>query len=192
MVRHATFLILLTMMIVCASPYARADLGPSEDELQSRITEIETRLEKARGESANYESGLIKAMIDLRIQVMEATIDMLQQKMDSFFSFIDLDYTVDGHPVPPISKQELSTLRDTIASLEAEIEQERAKAAQYKGGLILSMILAQIETKKVTLASLQMRYLTAQYGIPLFQLEAPRVNGETEKGRNIVEDKDAL
>ena len=170
-------------------------LGPSTEELEADLANVRRQIVEADKEVSKYEGGLILVQIRLRIETLKNTEAMLEQKRLSIVRAIRLDYTIDGKPQPTVSAEELSPLEDDIKTLEAEINQQTAEAAIYSGGLIKFMKLSAIETSRVTLATLKMRYLTAKHGIPIFGFERSGAGDpprSEEKPGRVVEDKEAL
>ncbi len=170
-------------------------LGPSTEELEADLTNVRRQIVEADKEASKYKGGLLLVMIRLRVETLKNTEAMLEQKRLSIVRAILLNHTIDGKPQPTVSAEELSALEDDIKALEAEINKQTAEAAIYSGGLIKVMKLSAIETSRVTLATLKMRYLTAKHGIPIFGFEGSGTGDpprSEEKPGRVVEDKEAL
>lgn len=142
------------------------ELSPLEIEqvnnLKSELAATEQSLSSAKLDQEKYAGGLIKSLIQTRTEVLETNKALLQQRINAIESGAKIDIVIEGvQENPELAKQ----LEDEIINIEKEIEEGRKDAANYTGGLVLSMKLASIATQEQTLAMLQQKYLSAKYGI---------------------------
>ncbi|MDA4253848.1 hypothetical protein NY763_20865, partial [Escherichia coli] len=63
-----------------------------------------------------------------------------------------------------------------IDSLDAKINEAKADARQYSGGLIKVLKLSTVATEEQTMAMLQQKYLTAKYGLAEVKLASVQDN----------------
>ncbi|MEX6158873.1 hypothetical protein JI723_13845 [Providencia manganoxydans] len=161
------------------------ELSPLEIEqvnnLKSELAATEKSISSAKLDQEKYTGGLIKSLIQTRAEVLETNKALLQQRINAIESGAKIDIVIEGaRENPELAKQ----LEDEIINIEKEIEAGRKEAANYTGGLVLSMKLASIATQEQTVAMLQQKYLSAKYGIS--DPYAPRAtnNKDTLKQQN--------
>lgn len=143
--------------------------GPTQDDLtrvaaiKADIAVIERQVAEAQSESEKLAGGLIKARIDARIAQMKYTISLLQTRQKA----LEL-----GARLIPVEIASSTIDEATVAKLDKEIEEQRAKiaetdakAAQYSGGLIRAQILSTSATMSETLALMEQRRVIAKYGL---------------------------
>ena len=196
MFRVLAFLLVVTVT-VSHTQIALAET-PSTKELEGDLAEVKAAITTAQDEVAQYKGGLIKTQIELRVQILKNTEAMLEQKRKSILRSIDLDYTIDGKAYKNYTEKQLKSLEVDIQSTKSEIIKQQTEADKYRGGLIKTMQLTAVAIARVTLANLEMRYLTARHGIPLFAPEtettraSPGTAPKKEPVGKVVKDKDAL
>jgi hypothetical protein len=187
------FIVAIMGAVLLTSIPAMADLGPSSEELTADIKLVQERINSVEKEISKYSKGLILSVLKIRQEILKNTRAMLQQKKLSLLRLIKLDYRIDGKSFKGLSNSDMAAVENDVKRIESAIEQQKAEASRYSGGLILMMKLSAIETERVTLSTLRMRYLTAKHGIPIFG--PPTTKGQKEKTGalgKIVKDKDAL
>jgi hypothetical protein len=123
-------------------------------------TRLQQDLEAAKRALAGYEGGLIKNIVGARIEVLQLSLALIQQRK--------IGATTGARTVDiPSSKPDL----DRAASIEREIRviDGRIAAAQTEsaktGGLIKGLIDSRVATDQLSLAMLQAELLKAKYGI---------------------------
>ncbi len=94
--------------------------------LQNEIAGLEQQIKDTRIESEKYTGGLIKVLLDSRIQILEYTKAMLGQRLAAGNYRVKINYTVEGKEyVPSANKDEI------LKNLESEaltVAQEMEKA----------------------------------------------------------------
>lgn len=190
-------LLLFSFVVIGTGIFIAQKQAPKTEALSEDLREVRKQIKGAEDEAQRYSGGAIKTFIDLRTEILKNTAAMLDQKRLALVHFINIDYAVDGKSPEPFSQEQLSRIKKDIENTRADIESQRAKAAQYTGGLLKAVHLTAVATGEATLAALNMRYLTAKHGIPLFGLDPEsRVDSSTKGGDEptgkIVEDEEAL
>jgi hypothetical protein len=183
------FLLATVALSLTGFVFIAVSAEPSVQTLQQDIEAVEGELKSAREESQKYSGGAILAVIQMRLQTLETTKAMLKQKQMSFLRFIKLTYTMNGHTVGPASPEMLAKIEDEIKKVNAEIAAKREEMAVYSGGLILAMGQMTIATNQLALAALQLRHLSAKWGIPIYLSEKPVEPGVIGNPKS---DRDAL
>lgn len=141
---------------------------PTKETLQSDIDRIEADLKQAEADATKYGGGALLTLIQMRIETLRATKAMLIQKQSSFLRFVSLTYTIEGRTAGPASTEALTMIEAERTATKAEINAKRAEIAGYSGGLIMVMGEMTIATKEAELAFLDLRYVTAKWGIPIY------------------------
>lgn len=162
---------------------------PSTQALDADLATIRKDVIEAKADDAKYSGGLLKSIIEVRVEVLRSTEAMLMAKRASLFRRINLEYVVDGKHVPPAK---LSDIEGDISEAKNRIRAAEQKAAQYSGGLIQSMALMSVATERATLAQLYLAYFSAKYDLPSAQAFASRSKVAPPNPGTIVPDKDAL
>ncbi|MCK4825795.1 hypothetical protein KA005_59150 [bacterium] len=141
--------------------------------LQNEIAGLEQQIKDTRIESEKYTGGLIKVLLDSRIQILEYTKAMLEQRLAAGNYRVKINYTVEGKEyVPSANKDEiLKNLENEALGIVQEMEIVQKEADQYSGGLIRVMKLSTVATYQQQLAMLEMKRCALIYDIPLFAFE---------------------
>jgi len=106
------------VFFICASTTKAEDLAVAKADLVALQSEIQT----ARAEDAQYSDGLVKALIAARIATLRQTEAMLQQKLLSLKIGTPVRYTVDGKAFSlPVSAEK------TLADVETEMPQAKRR-----------------------------------------------------------------
>jgi len=141
--------------------------------LKNEIAGLEQQIKDTRIESEKYAGGLIKVLLDSRIQILEHTKAMLEQRLAAGNYRVKINYTVEGKEyVPSANKDEiLKNLESEALGVTQEIGKAQDEADQYSGGLIRVMKLSAVATYQQQLAMLEMKRCALIYDIPLFAFE---------------------
>ena len=169
-------------------PPPASDLALIGDE----IAEQEKLLGKAREEFERFSGGLIRVVIEMRVEIGELTLAILRQRQ----ILLSHGITLPAHKVPvgATSPELLAEIEGEIQRKTTEIENTEAEARRYTGGLIQVTLLMRAETEKLSLAMLQQRRLSLKYqiGLPTIGVPAGGNRGSTKPPGKIVDDKEAL
>jgi hypothetical protein len=180
----------LAVALLVGFAYSLYDRQQSTAEIDKSLEDLRLTLKQAESDDAVYSGGLIKGLIAVRVETIEDTIAMLEQKRQSLLHRVCLNYQIAGTAAKPASADELQHIQQDLAGTQKEIERARAEDAMYSGGLIKGLIAMRIATEQETLAELNQHYLLAKYGLsPLIPSQTAKT---TSPARPVVPDKDAL
>ena len=177
---------IVTLLILLALPACSLAQQPTQEEqqtitqLQGELAQVESEIESAEEDNRAYSGGLIKTLIALRLEILKTNHALIQQRVHALESGAEIDIVVIGSEPDP----------ELAATLLAEIENQRTKAAdaekeaaRYSGGLVQAMALSAVATQRNTLAMLEQRYFSAEYGLatpmPTTSPEAGNASGAT-------------
>ena len=155
-------LVASVLLVGCNPKELTPDEKNQVKELQTQLTQTETALTEAAATDKQFSGGLIKSLNTAKTEVLETNKALLQQRINAIESGAKIEVTV---PAVKPNPEAAAALQKEIDNLKSEIEAAKAEAAQYSGGLVLSLKLAGIATQEQTLAMLQMKYLSAKYGL---------------------------
>lgn len=97
----------------------------------------------------------------------------MEQRINAIESGAKIDVVVSGvKPDPELA----ASIKTEIDSLDAKINEAKADARQYSGGLIKVLKLSTVATEEQTMAMLQQKYLTAKYGLAEVKLASVQDN----------------
>jgi hypothetical protein len=132
---------------------------PSTYDLDRDIASIKAEIVSASGESDKYTGGLLKGLIDTRVEILRLTDAMLNAKRKSIFRRINLQFQIEGRGIASSKASDLAKLENDMSDARSRILAAEARAGQYTGGLVQGLALATAETERLTLAQLQMGIL---------------------------------
>jgi hypothetical protein len=153
-----------------------------------------SQLKEAQTEAAKYSGGAIKALLDLRIEILRNTLAMLDQKRSSYVRLITLRFTVDGRPISAASDAQLREIEEEIKQVESKVAEAKREVSRYTGGLLQSLSLMKVATEEVSASTLRWKFYSVKHGIPL-QIPSFKTEAASEPTKNpgtIVKDRDAL
>lgn len=156
---------------------------------------LNDQLTSTRADAAKYSGGLIKSLIEVRVQVIQNTLSMLDQKRASILKRISLHYTIAGDAVTEATDTELIAILKEIEQAEARATASRTEAERYSGGLVHAMALAKAATDDLSVSQLRLKFYSAKHGLSLIPIKGSGPSSsepEPALGKNIVSDKDAL
>ncbi|WP_340617519.1 hypothetical protein [Xenorhabdus entomophaga] len=148
-----------------------AGCGPKElsleekqqvDNLKVELTQTEKDISIAKLQDEQYAGGLIKSLIEMRLEVLETNKALLQQRINAIESGAEIDIVVNEVKQDPEAS---NVIKAEIENLKSDIEAAKKDAANYSGGLVQAVKLSTVATQEQTLAMLQQKYLSAKYGL---------------------------
>lgn len=81
---------------------------PSSEEIENDIASVEKEIEIARATANEYSSGLIASLVKVRLETLNLTKSMLDQKNKGIKRFIPVSYSIDGVEYrPPIKNRNI-------------------------------------------------------------------------------------
>jgi hypothetical protein len=163
--KKITFLCCFAFFAACARAQ---EFDPQP--IKNEISKLEQTIVKAKADSAKYAGGLVKALLDSRIEIYEHTKAMLEQRLAAGNNRIALKYTMDGKEyVPPADKAKIVLdLENEASSVTKEIEAAQKDADRYSGGLVLAMKLSTVATLQQQFAMIEMKRSALVFDIPLY------------------------
>lgn len=133
-------------------------------ELEDELVVLETEILLSEIEADVYSGGLVRALLESRIEVTKLTKALVEQRVQAIESGAKVNVVVNATS-PDTARAR--ALEHAIESLEAELEVARAEASIYAGGLLYSMKLSSVAMQEQTLAMLRQAQLAAKYGLAL-------------------------
>jgi hypothetical protein len=164
--KKINFFLSLSLLFISCAKAQNFDPQP----LKNEIAGLEQTIVKARAESGQYSGGLIKALLDSRIQILENTKAMLEQRLAAGNYGVKISYKVDGKEyIAPANKAAIiKNLESEALQLSQELANAKKEADKYSGGLVQAMALSTVATIQQQLAMLDMKRCALIYDIPLF------------------------
>jgi len=144
--------------------------GPSPEDtekiaaLRAELEQVRSEIVAAQEKNASLDGGLVKALVEARLEILKTTEALIQQRIQAMESGAKITIQVTGTE----PDEELAArLQKEIESQLVELNNARAEAAKYSGGLIAAMKEATVSTQEQTIAMLRQRYLAAKYGLAM-------------------------
>lgn len=187
------FIALLLLSFSCTRAQ---DFDPQA--LRNEIAGIEKTIISAKAESTKYTGGLIKALLDSRLQIYEHTKAMLEQRLAAGNYKVVVKYTVDGKEyVAPSDKDRIiQDIEREALNLAKEIEKAQKEADNYTGGLVKAMKLSTVATLQQELAMIEMKRCALIYDIPIFafleKASTPPVSAPIEETKEASSEIDSM
>lgn len=169
------------------------DSPPTTVDLDADIAKLQSQISDARKKSDSFAGGLLKALVDVRIEILSSTEAMLEAKRASILRRINLSFHIDGSEFKPATN--LEDIQADISAAQKRVALAEAEAAKYSGGLLQILQLTKVATEDITVAQLNSAYYSAKYGLPTLGAFAPKgPSNDIKKAPpgEIVSDKDAL
>ena len=153
---------------------ARAQPTPEEqlaiDQLEGELTQVQVGIEAAEQDHQSYSGGLVKSLIAVRLEILRTNQALIQQRIHALESGAGIDIVVTASkPDPELAAR----LLQEIESQRAKVTKAAQEANRYSGGLVQAMALSALATARNTLAMLEQRYFSAEYGLAIPAVSAP-------------------
>ena len=158
-----------------------------DEQLNQDIKNVEIQITDATGEATKYSGGILLIEIQLRQQILQNTLAMLQQRKLASANAVTIIYK---DPVPRISVQDPNAEAD-LEKATSEADAAHREASLYNGGLLQTMALMREASARVTVAAVQQRIQLARSGIPLPGVVADNKPAQSAPSK-LTSDKDAL
>jgi len=169
---------------------AESQLDPdAASSLKTDIAELRSEITATEAESARYSGGLVKALVESRLQTLRQTLAMLEQRDKAFTFGLRLRYMVDGKPfqLPTDIKQQLPELEQELRENESKIRDQEQEVAKYSGGLVQALSLSTLATMKQTQAMLNQRRLAVKYELPQYlAFQTPHADSATTQANTVT------
>jgi len=139
-------------------------------EINQDIEVIEAKIRETSDELEKYRSGLLVALLQTRFQILNAHLDLLQQRKSAKKYKVDINYEGELHPYKDENhkKELLDKIQAEIEKQKTELIKNQGKSELYSGGLIKALMETSILTNQVTIDMLEAKRMAIEYDIPLF------------------------
>jgi hypothetical protein len=175
--------------------FAVFETPPTSEDLDTDLADTRQKMKQLDSNRQKYEGGAIKNFMDLNYEILSATESMLEQKRLSTLRRLGLEYRVDSKPLQLATAETLKAIDEDRAAAQKKADAAQAEADRYTGGLIQAMALMKVQTERLSVSILNLKYYSAKYGIGL---SVPAVGDSVspsppkEPPGRIVKDRDAL
>src|SRR5262249_42783019 len=125
-----------------ATPAPRPIMTPSPEDqakiesLQGELKAVKAEVASAEQKNAGLAGGLVKALVEVRLEVIKTTEALIQQRIQALASGAKVSVTVSGTQADEKLAQSLEV---GIKKQEGELKAAQTDAAQYSGGLVGAM-----------------------------------------------------
>ncbi len=132
--------------------------------LHAELAKVVQETAAAEADDARYNGGLIKTLIGVHLQIIRTTKSLIEQRIHALESGTPMTLVVQ---VANPDEARASKLEQEFQTQLALVQQARADAARYTGGVVHSLKLSTVATHELTLANLRQQLLSAKYGLVL-------------------------
>ena len=152
----------ITMLTGCGPQELTPEQKQEVAALKTELSQTESEISAAKEVDQQFSGGLIKNLTAARLEVLGTNKALLEQRINAIESGAKIDVVVSGtKPDPELA----ASIKTEIDTLTAKINEAKADASQYTGGLIQVLKLSAVATEEQSMAMLQQKYLTAKYGL---------------------------
>ncbi|HCM9649208.1 TPA: hypothetical protein N5N95_004622 [Enterobacter bugandensis] len=152
----------ITMLTGCGPQELTPEQKQEVAALKTELSQTEGEILAAKEVDQQFSGGLIKNLTTARLEVLGTNKALLEQRINAIESGAKIDVVVSGtKPDPELA----ASIKTEIDNLTAKINEAKADASQYTGGLIQVLKLSAVATEEQSMAMLQQKYLTAKYGL---------------------------
>ncbi|BBT92114.1 hypothetical protein WP8W19C02_37340 [Enterobacter cloacae] len=152
----------ITMLTGCGPQELTPEQKQEVAALKTELSQTESEISAAKEVDQQFSGGLIKNLTTARLEVLGTNKALLEQRINAIESGAKIDVVVSGtKPDPELA----ASIKTEIDTLTAKINEAKADASQYTGGLIQVLKLSAVATEEQSMAMLQQKYLTAKYGL---------------------------
>jgi len=158
-------LLIITVFIFfisCKQRELSAEEKGKVEELRIELQMTNEEISTAELENEKYTGGLIKNLIQVRLEILKTNRALIQQRIHAIES---------GSPVKTETRiykpdsERLENIQEEIKKQRQELEGAKKEASKYSGGLAQAMANTTVVTIEQSLAMLQQQYLMAKYGL---------------------------
>jgi len=158
-----TRIIRLTLLAIVFLLFSSPAIGDNQvKHLKKELAIINQEIQAAEAQDANLKGGLIKALVQTRIELLKTNAALVQQRIHALESGAKVTIKLSASKPDP---KRAAHIKEEIDSVKKEIVDKKAESAQYRGGLVKAMIESSIATMYNTVAMLETEYLKGKYGI---------------------------
>jgi hypothetical protein len=176
-------LIICVLAVVPVLSGCSKELSPEEksrlDALKTDLTLLKSDIAQAEIRNASLAGGLLKSLIEMRLEVLKTTEALLQQRIHSIESGATITVKVTASQVDP---KRAEVLAQEMTLQEAQLKTAQLDAAR-SGGMIGIMKQMTVATHEQSLAMLRTNYLSAKHGLGIPLPIAPPSHAKTDISR---------
>lgn len=166
----------ITMLTGCGPQELTPERKQEVAALKTELSQTEGEISAAKEVDQQFSGGLIKNLTTARLEVLGTNKALLEQRINAIESGAKIDVVVSGtKPDPELA----ASIKTEIDTLTAKINEAKADASQYTGGLIQVLKLSAVATEEQSMSMLQQKYLTAKYGLAEVKLAPIQDNAVT-------------
>lgn len=170
----------ITMLTGCGPQELTPEQKQEVAALKTELSQTEVEISAAKEVDQQFSGGLIKNLTTARLEVLGTNKALLEQRINAIESGTKIDVVVSGtKPDPELA----ASIKTEIDNLTVKINEAKADASQYTGGLIQVLKLSAVATEEQSMAMLQQKYLTAKYGLAEVKLAPVQNNAATASGK---------
>lgn len=170
----------ITMLTGCGPQELTPEQKQEVSALKAELSQTEGEISAAKEVDQQFSGGLIKNLTTARLEVLGTNKALLEQRINAIESGAKIDVVVSGtKPDPELA----ASIKTEIDNQTVKINEAKADASQYTGGLIQVLKLSAVATEEQSMAMLQQKYLTAKYGLAEFKLAPVQDNAATASGK---------
>ncbi|HEI9728017.1 TPA: hypothetical protein SLN40_004930 [Serratia marcescens] len=170
----------ITMLTGCGPQQLTPEQKQEVAALKTELSQTEGEISAAKEVDQQFSGGLIKNLTTARLEVLGTNKALLEQRINAIESGAKIDVVVSGtKPDPELA----ASIKTEIDNLTVKINEAKADASQYTGGLIQVLKLSAVATEEQSMAMLQQKYLTAKYGLAEVKLAPVENNAATASGK---------
>lgn len=170
----------ITMLTGCGPQELTPEQKEEVSALKAELSQTEGEISAAKEVDQQFSGGLIKNLTTARLEVLGTNKALLEQRINAIESGAKIDVVVSAtKPDPELA----ASIKTEIDNLTVKINEAKADASQYTGGLIQALKLSAVATEEQSMAMLQQKYLTAKYGLAEVKLAPVQDNTATASGK---------
>ncbi|EPY7158017.1 hypothetical protein ACXEII_001808 [Klebsiella quasipneumoniae] len=170
----------ITMLTGCGPQELTPEQKQEVSALKAELSQTEGEISAAKEVDQQFSGGLIKNLTTARLEVLGTNKALLEQRINAIESGAKIDVVVSGtKPDPELA----ASIKTEIDNLTVKINEAKADASQYTGGLIQVLKLSAVATEEQSMAMLQQKHLTAKYGLAEVKLAPVQDNAATASGK---------
>lgn len=178
----------MTLLTGCGPQELTSEQKQEVSALEAELSQTEGEISAAKEVEQQFSGGLIKNLTTARLEVLGTNKALLEQRINAIESGAKIEIVVAGvKPDPELA----ASIKTEIDNLTLKINEAKADASQYSGGLIQVIKLSTVATEEQSMAMLQQKYLTAKYGLAEVKLAPVQDNVTTATGKTKATPKTA-
>lgn len=166
-------LVALTLLTGCGPKELTPEQKQEVTNLKNELSRTETEISAANETGKQFAGGLIKNLVTARLEVLGTNKALLEQRINAIEAGAKIEIAVSSvKPDPELA----SSIKAEMDTLNTRIDEAKADANQYTGGLIQALKLSTVATQEQSMAMLQQKYLIAKYGLAEIKVDSQSIS----------------